>query len=262
MSQGATLYIANSESIVTSSFRELRERLNLARQMYNQADGELDQFDQTLADLQASRDEIRELVEGSQSEAMTGSGDSGMREQTNLDDQVIGVPGEGGLASSGQQEAGSASGQATGAQQGGGREQGRTEGLLTRGYWADVRSFDRESAEAANRELGELASGIGGVIGGLRDRGVSEGDVGEIQDLVRQLQNDVVLGDHNSIVELSRTLALLEQLEQKIAQGLDAQKVLTRNERVQEIPTEYKDAVADYYRLLSAGNDAAESEIQ
>ena len=63
-------------------------------------------------------------------------------------------------------------------------------------------------------------------------------------------------------LKASRTLALLEQLEQKIAQGLDAQQVLTRNERVQEIPTEYKDAVADYYRLLSAGNDAAESEIQ
>ncbi|MDG2088718.1 MAG: hypothetical protein P8J68_08265 [Arenicellaceae bacterium] len=262
MNQGATLYIANSESIVTSSLRELRERLDLARQMYNQADRELDQFDQTLADLQASRDEIRELVEGSQSEAETGSGNSGMREQTNLDDQVTGAPGEGGLASSGQQETGSAPGQATGAQWGGGGEQGRTEGLPTRGYWADARTFDRESAEAANRELGQLASGIGGVIGGLRDRGVSEGDVGEIQNLVRQLQNDVVLGDQNSIVELSRTLALLEQLEQKIAQGLDAQQVLTRNERVQEIPNEYKDAVANYYRLLSAGSDAAESEIQ
>jgi hypothetical protein len=270
MNQGATLYIANSESTVTSSLRDLRERLDLARQMYNQADGEVDQFDQTLADLRASREEIRELLEGVQSGGAAGSGNSATGAPPNANDQPVVEPSEDGLAGSEQQEgspsasgqgseqgSGQASGEPTGTAQGGGQG-----GFPNRGFWADANRFDRESAEAANRELGQLAGGIGGMIGGLRDRGVSEDDVGEIQDLVRQLQNDAVLGDQNSIVELSRTLALLEQLEQKIAQGLDTQQVLTRNERVQEIPTEYKDAVADYYRLLSAGSDAAESEIQ
>ncbi|MBT5559045.1 MAG: hypothetical protein HOJ88_04065 [Proteobacteria bacterium] len=235
--------------------------------MYNQADGEVDQFDQTLADLRSSREEIRELVEGVQQGANAGPANSEAGEPANSNEQTAGEASEGELASSGQQSAASgqtadqgsaqAPGEPTGAEQGGGQ------GAMPRGgFWADANRFDRESAEAANRELGQLAGGIGGMIGGLRDRGVSEDDVGEIQDLVRQLQNDAVLGDQNSIVELSRTLALLEQLEQKIAQGLDTQQVLTRNERVQEIPAEYKDAVADYYRLLSAGNDAAESGLQ
>ncbi|MBT5031928.1 MAG: hypothetical protein HOM55_06495 [Proteobacteria bacterium] len=257
MNQGATLYIANSESLVTSGFRDLRERLELARQMFTQTDGELNEFDQTLAEIRESRNELRDLIEGAQP-SVGNAGNSPAGEQPSdqsLSENQENSTGEGeGLADT--EEQGGQAGQTGQADQTG------QSGQVGRGAWARANGFDLESAEAASRELGALAGGIGGVIGGLRDRGVSEGQVRGIQDLIRQLQNDALLGGQPSIVELSRTLALLEQIEQEIEKGLDSKQVITRNERVDEVPVEYKDAVADYYRRLSVGSNSAGADVR
>ena len=99
----------------------------------------------------------------------------------------------------------------------------------------------------------DTARAIRRLIPQLRARNLNPAEIDEVRELTRQLELARFDGNANLLArELNAALALLEQLELRLAQGVQADDPGTVRTAVAEpIPTEYKDAVAEYYRRLS-----------
>ncbi len=99
----------------------------------------------------------------------------------------------------------------------------------------------------------DTARAIRRLIPQLRARNLNPAEIDEVRELTRQLELARFDGNANLLArEFNTALALLEQLELRLAQGAQADDPGTVRTAVAEpIPTEYKDAVAEYYRRLS-----------
>jgi hypothetical protein len=99
----------------------------------------------------------------------------------------------------------------------------------------------------------DTARAIRSLIPELRARNLNPAEIDEVRELTRQLELARFDGNADLLArELNAALALLEQLELRLAQGTQADDRGTVRTAVAEpIPTEYKDAVAEYYRRLS-----------
>ena len=99
----------------------------------------------------------------------------------------------------------------------------------------------------------DTARAIRRLIPDLRARNLNPAEIDEVRELTRQLELARFDGNADLLArEFNAALALLEQLELRLAQGTQADERGTVRTAVAEpIPTEYKDAVAEYYRRLS-----------
>ena len=110
----------------------------------------------------------------------------------------------------------------------------------------DVRDDMRRDIAAASREVRDA-------LPELDQRGVSDADLDALRKLASQIEQARFQGGSQVLErELKANLALLEQLELRLSQGMENRGTAkVRTAVADRVPEEYKDAVAEYYRRLS-----------
>ena len=108
-------------------------------------------------------------------------------------------------------------------------------------------------AHHSRSDIDETTRDVRGLIPELDQRGVSQADLEAIRKLTQQLDQARFNGGSQLLDrELKANLALLEQLELRLAKSLQNDRAANVRTAVAErVPEEYKDAVAEYYRRLS-----------
>ncbi|NNE38326.1 MAG: hypothetical protein HKN08_08480, partial [Gammaproteobacteria bacterium] len=176
-------------------------------------------------------------------------------EQINRNGQLSGASEQSGEPSQNPSQSSSPGGENPGQNVAGGNVYG---GGVWGGYAnRDRPMINREAWDRFGQEIGETAQAIRDVIPELRDQDLSLEEINEIRELAQQLQQQLAFsgnGRNDDIIEQEylAALNLLEQLELKLDAGIknkDPQKV--RSAAAEPISTEYKDAIAEYYRRLS-----------
>ena len=251
---GATPYIASSESAVTEAFRELEENLRRVRSLSgSRTEPVQDNIASTLEQSRTLREQLQLLANGGQ--------------------PVNGLENEGVEAQSGQGQPGEprdASGQASGNRVGGNLQGGGWQG----GAWAGGGSWDRlrgttlplgpETWQRIQGDLSDLAAAFRNAGSEYRYQGLSARQLNEIRELADRLEQMGL--DRNSEIilrEYNEALNLLEQLEFRLAQVREQDDSGNmRTAAVDEVPAEYQETVAEYYRRLSRGPESGDSPIE
>ncbi len=242
---GYGLYIAGNESAVTAGMRDLQQRLESAQEMVEEAnapgDSELDRARRTAQDLRA---QLEQLAQGGQ----PGEGQQGQNGEPS--DQP-GQPGQQGQQGQGQQGGG---------QQGGQRNVG---GIGDRfgfggprdlgGVWNGTDNFfdgpinlpDDFYDDVGN--LTQLARDV------ATDSDMTPEELAELYELIRELEFQQTNRNGSILAqEYGEMLALIEQLEVGLTTGSDSNKPSNvRTATSDEVPEEFQDSVAEYFRKLS-----------
>jgi len=247
---GAAPYVAGSESAVTQALSELRERLQRAQSAA--AGTELaaeNSLDRTLARTRALRQELEQLPRSGE-QAQAGGSEQGDQSGQQNDAQAGTQPG--------QQSEGQAGTQAGGQQD---SQAGTTAGAGGYGAWDGNSNRGRYNINAEDwnqfgRNLNETAQEIRQMLPELRNQNMTIEELNAITDLTRQLeQRHAFSSNRNEEIlqqEYLAALSLLEQLELSLDAGARSKDPANvRTTSAEQIATEYKDAVAEYYRRLS-----------
>ncbi len=229
---GAAPYIAGSESAVTQALDEISDRLERARRAAEGVElADTDEIERSLAQTRGLRRELEQLAR---------QGDpSQMGEQTGQGSQQQGDP------------------QSGGSQQGAATAGGPGIGDVWGGYYNRGPIIDRGAWDRFGRDIYDTARAIRDVIPELREQDLSLEEINEIRQLTQQLQQAIAFSDtgkNESIIEQEylSALSLLEQLEMRLDAGArNKDPANVRSTAAEPVSTEYKDAVAEYYRRLS-----------
>ena len=112
-----------------------------------------------------------------------------------------------------------------------------------------------EYRQRLNDDINATANNVNPIIPELRDQGLSDAEIDEIYRILRDLTQAPMDDQKNELImqqELTRRLALLEQLELRLQQGQGKEQASAIRSIVSEsVPVEYKETVAEYYRRLS-----------
>ncbi|MGK0296686.1 MAG: hypothetical protein ACI9XC_000276 [Gammaproteobacteria bacterium] len=237
---GAAPYIAGSESAVTQALNDITEKLNRAR---NVADGaelaDSSSLDRTLEQTRGLRKDLEQLTRQGQGQPSDNESQSSAGEQQMAEGQASENPGDNADQNPG--------------------------GNATRGVWGGNTNragpaIDRASWDRLGQDLSATARAINNAIPELRDQDLSLEDINEIRTLTQQLQQQFAFsgdGNNENIIEQEylATLSLLEQLELRLDAGMrNKEPASVRSAASETISSEYKDAVAEYYRRLSREN--------
>lgn len=245
--QGAALYIASSEGVVTNALRNLQRDLERAESLAAGTDmQDENNLDRALARTRALRRELQQLTQGN----------GGQARGTQQPEQGAPRSSDTNQAENGQREQAGAST--------GGRLGGR--GRYGYGGWDGWRRpygvLPPEYRERIDQDINETAGIVNPIIPELRGQGLSDQEIDEIYRILRQLTYAPMDDQKNELIlqeEMTRRLALLEQLELRLEQGASREQIGNiRSEVSEPVPAEYKDAVAEYYRRLS--KDKTEGE--
>lgn len=225
MSQGASLYVANSESMVTRELDKLSEELQQARDDYTQGGEENSDMQRILSTMEAATNTLQEALERDPTGAQSGS-----------NTQSTEPGGEAGYSES----------------PGNGRE-------IADGRWGGwgqgIREFGDAESQLLDQQLQLAATDAGRLLSELENRGVSEREMASISQLIKELQNSS-LRQNNSQADYNDALATLQLLQKNIESGLAGDVEIVRSENPDIIPNNYKEAVAEYYRRLSSDDKA------
>ena len=244
MSRGESLYVANSESIVTRSLDSLSDNLKEAERALSGSGADESTLDRLLSGIRAGGEALREVAQANSGEQNQGS-ESQSASGAQTGGQAGGRPGDG-EQEVGQQIQRDAGGSAA--------TDARTSeaGTGNWGAWGSATEGPRGNAIGdAETQLDEIRADVGGLVPELRARGFSENQIADINQLVRQLQNASLNPDLENRMELNRTLALIEELQKSVETGLAGGSDRVRSESPSSIQLEYQEAVAEYYRRLS-----------
>ncbi|MBF8269842.1 MAG: hypothetical protein HW386_1551, partial [Gammaproteobacteria bacterium] len=200
--QGASLYITSSESVVTNALRNLENSLAQAQAMVSGSEqpGEND-LDRALAQTRALRRELQQLT-------------SGNPDQSNQNDAESGQATEGSDSQAGQNN--NAGGRIGGNWYGGWDGWTRPNGIIRPEY-----------RERLNDDINAAANSVNPIIPELRDQGLTDAEIDEIYRILRDLTYAPMDDQKNNLIlqqELTKRLALLEQLELRLQQGLSKQQ--------------------------------------
>ena len=251
MRRGESLYIANSEGLTTSALRSLRDSTEQAlRALTSNGTGKESVLDQILEDIRAGRSELQDIakhVQGGQAQ-----GGEGRSEQQPTEEQSSNNEQSQNESQQGLTQGDIGQGQSSTEQSGDQSAQGGNGGSIW-GDWTGARGFSPDVTENLEQQLTQTLSGIANLTTELRDRGVAEDRLDGIRNVVEELQNRALMNNLRdpSLIELNNTLALLEELEARVDEGLEGNNNKVRTQAPQLIPNEYREAVADYYRRLS-----------
>ncbi len=237
---GYGLYIAGNESAVTAAVRDLEQRLERAAEAVEQAsasgDSELDRARRQAEDLRA---QLQQLAQG---------GQPGEGQQAQEGEPTPGQQGEGQGQQPGQ-------GQQQGGQRNGGGI-GQRFGFGPRdlgGSWSGTDDFfdgPIELPENFYDDIGDLTQVARSAI---NDLDLSAEEMEELYNLIRELEfqqtnrNESILAQ-----EYGEMLTLIEQLEVGLKLDEDARNPdNVRTATSDEVPEEYQESVAEYFRRLS-----------
>jgi uncharacterized protein (DUF1499 family) len=245
---GYNLYITSQQSAVTSAMRELEERLARANELVEQAsapgDSDLDRARRQAEDLRA---QLQQLAQNGQ------PGQGGQQQDPNgsPSDQ----PGQQQNQQGGQQ--GQQGQQGQGGQQQGGQRGGFGDrfGFGPRnlgGAW-DGRDdfFDGPITlpDTFYDNVGDLTQIARSAI---PDMNLSPEEMEELYNLIRQLEGQQVNRNESILAqEYGEMLALVEQLEAGLKLDEDNRGGNVRTATSDEVPEEYQESVAEYFRRLS-----------
>jgi len=236
---GAAPYIAGSESAVTQALNDITEKLNQARNVADGAELADSSLDRTLEQTRGLRKELEQLTRQGQGQPSDNESQFGAGEQQMAEAQASENPGE----NVGQNSGGNAMGGVWGG------NTNRTGSAIDRASW-----------DRLGQDLTDTARAINNAIPELRDQDLSLEDINEIRTLTQQLQQQFAFsgdGKNENILEQEylATLSLLEQLELRLDAGMrNKEPASVRSTASETISSEYKDAVAEYYRRLSREN--------
>jgi hypothetical protein len=235
---GYGLYIAGNESTVTAGMRDLAERLERAQQLAADAaapgESDLDRARQQAQDL---RSQLQQLAQG---------GQPGQGQQAS--DQPA-QPGQEGQPGQGQQQ-----GQQGGAQQGGQNNGGGGNrfGARNGGPWNGYDDF-AGPIELPENFFDNVSQFTQDARSAVQDLELNTEELAQMYDLIRELEfqqtnrNDTILAQ-----EYGEMLALIEQLEAGLQMDGDAAgRANVRTATSDNIPEQYKESVAEYFRRLS-----------
>lgn len=237
MSRGESLYVANSEGVVTNALRSLRDSTEQALKLLSSDNTEQSNLETALDNLRSGRSELQNIAQQAQAGNGANTDEPLRASESNTFDPDA-------LSSEQQVPEGTGSNDTSGAPR------------TNWGGWTGSQGLSEQERDQLNQQLNQALDSTGNLVPGLRARGVDEQSVREIQQLVRQLQNRGFSGFQDpSFVELNDTLSLLEELEARVETSLidNDQKVRTQSPEI--IPAEFREAVADYYRRLSSDKD-------
>lgn len=257
MSNGQSLYIANSESLVTNGLRDLKDSTEQALRMLSGGADETTNLDRMLENLRAGRNGIADMTQSDQQAVESEAAGADSENVQQPDSQAAQTQQAQSAQNPGQA---SAEGQNPAAE---GSESTEPRGQQGTGWgnWSGVRGISPDLNEQVADQLNRALTGVGNLVPEMRARGVDESAIADIQNLVRELQNRNLRSyDIDSVVELNDTLSLLEELEQSVEKGLTDNDGLVRTDSPEIVPAEFRDAVADYYRRLS--DDSAKSDTR
>ena len=239
---GYGLYIAGNESAVTNAMRRLADRLDSANAAAQDAaaggGNELDRARQQAQDLRA---QLQQLAQGNQP-GQQGQGQAAQEGQP-------GQPGQQGQEAQ-QGQGGNQQANNQGGQQNGGSRFG---GFAPRGgAWNGTDDFYNGPITLPDNfydnvdNLTELARDA------MSRMQLNSEELAQMYDLIRELEytrvnrNDAILAQ-----EYGEMLALIEQLEASLQGGDGNKKANVRTATLDEVPEEYQESVAEYFRRLS-----------
>jgi len=237
---GYGLYIAGNESAVTSAMRDLQERLENAERMVRDAnapgDSELDRARQQAQDLRA---QLQQLAQGGQPGQQPGQGQQQANEQQ---------------GQQGQQGQGQQGGQQQGGQQGGNNNGGaRFGGFGPRtGPWNGNDDFFNGPINLPETFFDDIGQLTRNAREAAQDLEVNSEELAELYDLIRQLEFQQTNRNGDILAqEYGEMLALIEQLEAGLQTDREGGNSNVRTATSENIPEEYRDSVAEYFRRLS-----------
>jgi hypothetical protein len=225
---------------VTEALKDLEDNLQRVRSLSGDGVERVgDNIDSTLAQSRLLREELQQLANGAipPGKEQAGNGQSGSEQ-------------------GGDQQGGNLQG---GYRQGGfGRG-----GALAGGIWDRTRvpiPLGPEAGARIESDIRDIARAFRNAGSEYRYRGLSARQLNEIRELADRLEQTGL--DRNSAIllqEYNEALNLLEQLELRLAQARDQDDADNmRTVAVEQVPAEHQEMVAEYYRRLSRGDDAAE----
>lgn len=239
---GYNLYITSQQSAVTQAMRDLEQRLARANDLVEQAsapgDSDLDRARRQAEDLRA---QLQQLAQNGQ----PGEG-QGQGQQQDPNGSPSDQPGQ--QQGQGQQGQG-------GQQQGGGGGFGDRFGFGPRnlgGAW-DGRDdfFDGPITlpDTFYDNIGDLTQIARSAI---NDMDLSPEEMEELYNLIRQLEGEQVNRNESILAqEYGEMLALVEQLEAGLKLDEDDRGGNVRTATSDQVPEEYQESVAEYFRRLS-----------
>jgi hypothetical protein len=239
---GYGLYIAGNESAVTTAMRRLADRLESANEEAQGAGAaggsELDRARQQAQDLRA---QLQQLAQGNQpGQERQGQGQPGQEGQP-------GQPGQ-----EGQQGQGGGNQQAN--NQGGGQQGGGRFGAGVRGgAWNGTDDFNTGPISLPENFYDNVDSLTELAREAMSRMDLNPEELAQMYDLIRELEytrvnrNDSILAQ-----EYGEMLALIEQLEAGLqTSGDGSKKANVRTATSDQVPEEYQESVAEYFRRLS-----------
>ena len=245
MSQGASLYVANSESMVTRELDNLSEDLQEARDQYARGGEGNSELDKMLTAMGAATDTLQEALE-------RGAGEPSAAGEAQAGEGQRGQGQESGNAQSGEGEQNAA---------GGGNQRNNRGGAADgrwQGWGRGIEPLGDSETQILDQQIRQAANNAGRLLPELESRGVTDGEIAGITELIQELQNATFNADQSQTDYLD-ALAVLQQLQKNIAEGLAGDTNVVRSENPDVVPADYQEAVAEYYRRLSADEPANNS---
>lgn len=242
---GYNLYITSQQSAVTSAMRDLEERLARANELVEQASGPGD------SDLDRARRQAEDLRAQLQQLAQNGQPGQGQGQQQDPNGSPSDQPGQQ-QGQQGQQGLQGQGGQQQGGQGGGFGDRFGFGPRNLGGAW-DGRDdfFDGPITlpDTFYDNIGDLTQIARSAI---NDLDLSPEEMEELYNLIRQLEGQQVNRNESILAqEYGEMLALVEQLEAGLKLDEDSRGGNVRTATSDEVPEEYQESVAEYFRRLS-----------
>jgi hypothetical protein len=240
---GYNLYITSQQSAVTQAMRELEQRLARANELVEQssAPGDSD-LDRARRQAEGLRAQLQQLAQNGQ------PGQGGQQQDPN------GSPSDqpGQQNQQGQQGQQGQGGQQQGGQRGGFGDRFGFGPRNLGGAW-DGRDdfFDGPITlpDTFYDNIGDLTQIARSAI---NDMDLSPEEMEELYNLIRQLEGEQANRNESILAqEYGEMLALVEQLEAGLKLDNDSRKGNVRTATSDEVPEEYQESVAEYFRRLS-----------
>jgi len=115
----------------------------------------------------------------------------------------------------------------------------------------NIGDSDRLSQQTRNVSLAVTES-----LRAMSDAGIQDSDVDAMRELAANIRASDFSGNPNVLAQEARAaLALVEQIELRLAHALDGDRPGIRSNATEDIPEEHREVVADYYRRLGQVED-------
>ncbi|HUL81306.1 MAG TPA: hypothetical protein VL131_04145, partial [Gammaproteobacteria bacterium] len=269
--------LAATETVTTSALRDLQRDTEAAAQQANEeavaGQGKsADPNAELVAKLQSLRRQLSDLTQPPQQQQLPGPGQNGQQQAQNAQNGNGQQPGQGqqGQQQGQGQQAGNGNGQANAA---GGNQFGGAFGSNYGAFgpggprgWYDPRRggiWDPRNAalwqnpqtvQQARDQLSEASRELLTLGSQLRNQGVSEEELKAIRELGEALRAG--LGGNPDLIpsEFQKLVNLTDQLELKLTANDNGERASVRSQAPAHVTEGFEDAVAEYFRRLSRGN--------